>query len=351
VSTNWQEIASFLKAGNDLTPALAEEVMTQILEGQANEEEIKEFLLALKTKGESATDIALLVSQLLRYALPVSISERAVDPVGTGGDGKNTVNISTSSAIVTTAAGARVVKHGSIAASSKSGAADVLSALGVATDLTGPEVEKCVHKYGIGFMKATTFHSALRHAAPARKALGVPTVFNILGPLANPAQPKVIALGVAPIEKLPVMAKVIADRGGEGFAFRGDDGIDELTIATTSTVIQINNGEMQAHTFDPEDIGIERAPLSALVGGTPDVNATLIRDVFSGAQGPIRDAILLNSAIAIAAFKGDFHLGVTQQIANGYVLAQQAIDSGKAFDLLENWGRFTQELSPANQPK
>lgn len=351
MAINWQALDAHLKAGNDLSPDLAGEVMAEILEGRAGEEDIKSFLLALKAKGESAIDISLLAGQLLKYALPISISERAVDPVGTGGDGKNTVNISTSAAIVTTAAGARVVKHGSIAASSKSGAADVLSALGIATDLKGPEVEKCVHKLGIGFMKATTFHSALRHAAPARKSLGIPTVFNILGPLANPAQPKAIALGVAPLEKLPIMAKVIADRGGEGFAFRGDDGIDELTLATTSTVIQIHNGETKVHSFDPEEIGIERAPLSALVGGTPDVNASIIRGVFSGDQGPVRDAILLNAGIAIAAFKGDFDIGLTQQIANGYVLAKQAVDSGKAFDLLENFGRMTQELSPSNNPQ
>ena len=349
MSDFWGELTAHLSAGNDLTPDLAQSAMSQILEGQASEDSIKEFLISLKNKGESATDISLLASQLLKYCLPIQISERAVDPVGTGGDGKNTVNISTSAAIVTTAAGARVVKHGSIAASSKSGAADVLAALGIATDLTGPEVEETVRKLGIGFMKATTFHSALRHAAPARKALGVPTVFNILGPLANPAQPKVIALGVAPKEKLPIMAKVVSDRGGEGFAFRGDDGIDELTLATTSTVLQISNGEIQAHKFDPEEIGIERAPLTSLIGGVPEVNAKIIRGVFEGDQGPIRDAILLNAAIAIAAFKGDFDIGLNQQIANGLVLAQQAIDSGKALELLVNFAKLTQELSPANR--
>jgi anthranilate phosphoribosyltransferase len=197
-------------------------------------------------------------------------------------------------------------------------------------------------------MKATTFHSALRHAAPARRALGVPTVFNILGPLANPAKPQVIALGVAPKEKLPIMAKVIADRGGEGFAFRGDDGIDELTLSTTSTVIQIYNGQVQTFSFDPEDIGIPRAPLTDLVGGTPDVNARMIREIFEGKKGPIRDAIALNAAIAIAAFKADFSIGLTQQIANGYVLAQQALDSGKAAELLATWSAFTQEISPSN---
>ena len=341
----WSNLFSHLQKKDDLTPELATFVMTQILEGLASEEEIKNFLLLLKEKGESSTDIALLVEMLYKYALPINISERAVDPVGTGGDGKNTVNISTSAAIVTTAAGARVVKHGSIAASSKSGSADVLAALGIATELTGPDVEKCVYKYGIGFLKATTFHSALRHAAPARRALGVPTVFNILGPLANPAKPKVIALGVAPLPKLSVMAKVVADRGGEGFAFRGDDGIDELTLATTSTIIEIHDGATTTHSFDPQEIGIERAPLSSLVGGIPEVNAQIIRDVFKGKPGPIRDAIALNAAITIAAFKADYGIGLVQQIANGYVMAQQAIDSGKALELLDTWGAYTRELS------
>ena len=345
----WSNLFTHLQNKNDLTPELATFVMTQILEGQASEEDIKKFLLLLKEKGESSTDMTLLVEMLYKYALPINISERAVDPVGTGGDGKNTVNISTSAAIVTTAAGARVVKHGSIAASSKSGSADVLAALGIATELTGPDVEKCVHKYGIGFLKATTFHSALRHAAPARRALGVPTVFNILGPLANPAKPKIIALGVAPLPKLPVMAKVIADRGGEGFAFRGDDGIDELTLATTSTIIEIHDGITTTHTFDPQELGIERAPLSALVGGVPEVNAQIIRDVFKGKPGPIRDAIALNAAITIAAFKADYGIGLVQQIANGYVLAQQAIDSGKALELLDTWGAYTQELAATNK--
>jgi anthranilate phosphoribosyltransferase len=267
------------------------------------------------------------------------------NPVGTGGDKKNTVNISTSAAIVTTAAGARVVKHGSIAASSKSGSADVLSALGVNTELTGEGVARTVRELGIGFMKATTFHGALRHAAPARRALGVPTVFNILGPLANPVQPKAIALGVAAPEKLRPMAEVVAKRGGHGFAFRGDDGIDELTLATTSTILQIHDGQIEEFTFDPQEIGVARAPLSDLVGGEPAVNAAIISEVFAGKEGSVREAILLNAAIAIAAFKADFGLGIEQQIANGYVLARQAIDSGKAEKLLSDWAGLSQEIA------
>lgn len=342
---SWKLLHSHLEKGLDLTPELAQFVMGQILEGRAEEEAIKLFLLDLKEKGESSTDIDLLVQQLLKYALPIEISDYAVDPVGTGGDKKNTVNISTSAAIVTTAAGARVVKHGSIAASSKSGSADVLTALGVNTDLTGEGVAATVRQLGIGFMKATTFHAALRHAAPARRALGVPTVFNILGPLANPVQPKAIALGVAAPEKLRPMAEVVAKRGGHGFAFRGDDGIDELTLATTSTILQIHDGIIEEFTFDPQEIGITFAPLSDLVGGEPSVNAQIIKEVFEGKEGPVREAILLNAAIALAAFKADFGLGIEQQIANGYVLARQAIDSGKARKLLTDWAALSHELS------
>ncbi len=345
----WQALFNHLENKNDLNEELTSFVMGEILEGRADEGSIKKFLLLLKEKGESSTDISLLVSQLLKYALPIQINDYAVDPVGTGGDKKNTVNISTSSAVLTTAAGARVVKHGSIAASSKSGSADVLEALGVNTSLQGAQVAKTVELLGIGFMKATTFHSALRHAAPARRSLGVPTVFNILGPLANPAQPKAIALGVTAPEKLPIMAKVIADRGGHGFAFRGDDGIDELTTATTSTILQINDGQISKYTFDPSEIGIPRFELEQLVGGEPPVNAQIIREVFAGKSSgnyqAIREAILLNSAIAIAAFKADFNLGVNEQIANGYVLARQALDNGKALELLDKWGALTQELA------
>ena len=347
---SWPELFATLEAHNDLSPELALFVMTEILEGRADKEDIKKFLLLLNEKGYSSSDIALMIEQMFKYAEPISISERAVDPVGTGGDGRNTINISTTSAIVTTAAGARVVKHGSRAASSKSGAADVLEALGVFTSLNGAEIAQTVHKLGIGFCLATSFHPALRFAAPARKELAVPSIFNILGPLANPAKPKAIALGVAREKALPIMAKVIADRGGEGFAFRSDDGLDEVALSDTTTILQIANGEISTHKFDPLDLGIARAPISELVGGEPSYNAAIVKDVLQGKQGAPREAVLLNSAIAIAAFKGDFSLGVTQQIANGYVLAQKAIDSGAAWTLLEKWRDLTNELA-AQRPE
>ncbi len=345
MSVSWPDLFSSLDSKKDLTPELASFVMTEILEGRAEKEDIKKFLTLLNDKGYATADIALMVGKMFEYAAPITITERAVDPVGTGGDGRNTINISTTSAIVTTAAGARVVKHGSGAASSKSGAADVLDALGVVTTLTGPQIEESVRLLGIGFLRATTFHPALRHAVAARKELAVPSIFNILGPLANPAKPKAIALGVARASALPLMAKVIADRGGEGFAFRSNDGLDEIALSDFTQVLQINDGEVSAHIFDPQDLGIARAPISELVGGEPAHNAAIIKDVLQGKKGAPREAILLNSAITIAAFKADFSLGVTQQIANGYVLAEQAIDSGRAFELLEKWKNLTNELA------
>ena len=343
----WGQLHSHLQAGHDLTPELATFVMGEILEGRASDDSIKEFLVDIKTKGESAQDITLLIEQMFKYSLPISVPDRAVDIVGTGGDGYNTINISTTAAMVITGAGARVLKHGSRAASSKSGSADVLDALGINTTLVGPEVEECVRRIGIGFCLATVFHSSLRHAAPARKALGVPSVFNILGPLANPARPKVTALGVANKAALPMMAKVLMDRGGEGFAFRSEDGMDELSLSAPTTVISFGNGEMSSSLFDPRDINIEPAPVEALVGGDAAHNAAIIEEILQGAKGPHREAVLLNAAIGIAAFKGDSELGITQQIANGYVAASQAVDSGKAWQVLQDWRAVTNELVSA----
>jgi anthranilate phosphoribosyltransferase len=284
---------------------------------------------------------------MYKYSAPINISERAVDSVGTGGDGANTINISTAAAIVTNAAGARVVKHGNRAASSKSGSADLLEALGVKIDLTGKEVEQTVHKIGIGFCFAPIFHSSMKHAVAARKELGVPTVFNILGPLANPAKPVAAAVGVARAELLPLMAQVLLDQGKEGFVFRGDDGIDEVSISTMTTVIQISKGKLKQEVFNPADLGITFAPITALSGGDAKFNAQITNQIFAGKTGPMRDAITLNAAFAIAAFKGDFQLPLQTQIANGFVLANQAIDSGAAAAVLKRWIELSNEIVSA----
>jgi anthranilate phosphoribosyltransferase len=285
---------------------------------------------------------------MYKHAAPLVIPDRAVDSVGTGGDGLNTINISTSAAIVTTAAGARVIKHGNRAASSKSGSADLLEALGINIDLNGDQVAECVRRIGIGFAFAPKFHPAMRFAAPARKSLGTPTIFNILGPLANPARPKAVAIGVARKEMIELVATVVAERGSEGFVFRGLEGLDEISTDGPTEIYQVNRGRAIRELFDPSDIGIDRYPISDLVGGDAVENAAITKSVFSGKRGAAREAILLNAAAAIAAFKGDFDLGVQQQMANGYVLAKSAIDSGKALELLQRWRELSNELAKSS---
>jgi len=322
--------------------------MNQILNGQASTDEIKSFLLALRAKGETANEVQALVGSMYEHAQLINIPDRAVDIVGTGGDGAQTINISTAAAIVTTAAGARTIKHGNRAATSKSGSADLLEALGVNISLNAQAVEECVRKIGIGFAFAPVFHPAMKHAAAARKELGVPTIFNILGPLANPAKPIAVAIGVARAELLPVVAQVLAARGCEGLIFRGDDGLDEISLATTTTVYIINKGEIRKEIFDPRDIGLEIYAIEDLKGGSAVENAEITKQVFAGRLGAYREAILLNAAAAIAAFKADLHLGIDQQLANGYVYARQAIDSGSATQLLERWGDLSNELAKAS---
>jgi len=318
--------------------------MREILEGRVETQRIKEFLVALKTKGETSEEVGALVAQMYEHCAPINILERAVDTVGTGGDGAHTINISTTAAIIAAAAGAKVIKHGNRAASSKSGAGDLLEALGVAITLDGKAVEKTFSQLGIGFCFAPVFHPAMRFAGPARKELAIPTVFNILGPLANPARPKAAAIGVADDRMHLVMAQVLGDRGVDGFVFRGDDGLDEITLATTTSVLTIGNGEIGSDLLDPLDFSIDRAPISALVGGDANENARITSAIFAGEHGAPRDAVLLNAAAAIAAFDGELHLNLHERISKSIVKATQAVDSGAASTLLINWAKLSQEL-------
>ena len=318
--------------------------METILQGGAEVGDIKSFLLALKAKGETAEEVGALVNQMFTHSAPISIEERAVDTVGTGGDGAHTINISTTAAIIAASAGARVVKHGNRAASSKSGSGDLLEALDVAISLDGKAVEKCVAELGIGFCFAPIFHPAMRFAAPARKELGIPTVFNILGPLANPARPKAAAIGVADDRMHLVMAEVLAHRGVDGFVFRGDDGLDEITLSSTTSILSIGNGEISSDLVDPLDFGISRAPVTDLVGGDAAENARITRSIFAGERGAPRDAVLLNAAAAIAAFDGEQLLSVHERIQSGLTKAAAALDSGATSMLLEKWVTLTQSL-------
>lgn len=344
MTPSWAENLQVLENGQDLSTEQSHWAMREILENRADTEQIKSFLLALKAKGETAHEVSALVDEMYRHSAPISIKERAVDTVGTGGDVAHTINISTTSAIIAAAAGARVVKHGNRAATSLSGAADLLEALGVAINLDGPKVERSVRELGIGFCFAPMFHPAMRFAGPARKELGVPTVFNILGPLANPARPAAAAVGVAIDRMLPVMAEVLETRGVDGFVFRGDDGLDEITLTTSTTLITMGAGKMEKSTIDPKDFGIAHSPLSAIKGGDAQENARITTAIFAGERGAYRDAVVLNAAAAIAAFRGEQERTPIERLTDGVGAAILAIDSGAATQLLARWVELTQKL-------
>ena len=343
-TSQWDLAFSLLDGGLDLEPELVQWCMNEILTGNADAELIKRFLLALKAKGETSDEVGALVAQMYQHCAPISITERAVDTVGTGGDGAHTINISTTSAIIAAAAGAKVVKHGNRAASSKSGSADLLENLGINISLDGKGVQATFEQLGIGFCFAPVFHPAMRFAGPARKELAVPTVFNILGPLANPAQPKAAAIGVANDRMHLVMAQVLHDKGVDGFVFRGDDGLDEITLATTTSVLTIGKGEISSDLLDPLDFEIERSPISALAGGDSAENARITSAIFAGERGAPRDAVVLNAAAAIAAYDGKFELNLHDRIALGVERAVAAIDSGAASRLVNDWAALSQKL-------
>jgi anthranilate phosphoribosyltransferase len=345
MSTSWKDAITALDSGLNLSSNEAQWFMREILEGRAENSDLAQFLIALKDKGETSEEVGAFVSEMFNHSAPISISKRAVDTVGTGGDGAHTINISTTAAIVAAAAGARVVKHGNRASSSKSGAADLLEALGVNISLDGTGVEKTVNYLGIGFCFAQKFHPAMKNAAAVRKELGVPTIFNILGPLANPAKPQAAAIGVANERMHLVMAQVLGDRGVDGFVFRGDDGLDEITLATTTSVLSIGNGEITSDRIEPSEFGLSTAPISALVGGDAQENARITRSIFNGEHGAPRDAVLLNAAAAIAAYEGDANSGIHQRLQLALERATNAVDSGKATQLLNEWATLTQNLA------
>jgi len=344
-SLDWAGVITKLENGLDLQPAEAQSVMREVLEDRADKENLKNFLIALKNKGETPEEVGALVAQMYQFCAPITINERAVDTVGTGGDGAHTINISTTAAIIAAAAGSRVVKHGNRAASSKSGAGDLLEALGVAIDLDGAKVAQTVSELGIGFCFAPIFHPAMRFAAPARKELATATVFNILGPLANPAKPKAAAIGVANDRMHLVMAQVLAERGVEGFVFRGDDGLDEITLATTTSVLTIGSGEISSDRIDAKDFSLANAPISALVGGDAQENARITKAIFAGERGAPRDAVLLNAAAAIAAFDGEFELSLHERLGKSLKKATESIDAGKANSLLDQWVLLSNKLA------
>jgi anthranilate phosphoribosyltransferase len=294
-------------------------------------------------KGESVGEMTGMVRAMYDAAVTVDVGVPVVDVVGTGGDGAGTFNISTTAALVAAGAGARVAKHGNRAASSRSGSADVLEALGVPIELDPEDAARSVRETGFGFFFAPRCHPAMRHAVPVRRSLGIPTVFNVLGPLANPANAHRQAVGVADARMAERMIEVLRDLGSEyAFVFYGEDGLDELTTCGTSFIYRLRDGVVTHAEFTPEDFGVARAERDDLVGGDADRNAEIVRSVVAGEPGPARDVVLVNAAPAIVAF------GLAEGFADALELAADAVDSGAAASVLDAAIAFGERREPAS---
>ncbi|MFH8367327.1 anthranilate phosphoribosyltransferase [Streptomyces sp. NPDC018031] len=336
VSYDWPGVLGTLMARKDLTADATAWAMDKIMRGEATDAQIAGFAIALRAKGESVAEVSGMVRTMYEHANLIEVPGPAVDIVGTGGDQARTVNISTMSALVVAGTGVKVVKHGNRASSSASGSSDVLEKLGVNLDLTPARVVEVAEEAGITFCFAVKFHPALRHVATARRELGVPTPFNFLGPLTNPARVTAQATGVADARMAPIVAGVLAERGASALVFRGDDGLDELTVTAASQVWVVRDGEVRPERFDPRDVGLDLVPVEALRGADASYNADVARRLLAGETGPVRDAVLLNSAAALVAL--DPGTGpLADRIAAGMRRAAEAIDSGAARQALERW--------------
>jgi len=332
-----QEFLAALLERRDLTRAEARQAMAEIMSGEATQAQIAGFLVALRAKGETADEIAGCAEAMREHVLPVHPRrDDLVDTAGTGGDGKHTLNISTAAALVAAAAGAAVAKHGNRAASSQTGSADVLEALGFQLDLAPERIAQSIDELGFGFMFAQAHHPAMKHAAPVRRELGTRTVFNVLGPLTNPARARAQVVGVYAASLVRPIAEALAQLGARrAFVVHGADGIDELSPTGPNEVCEVVDGGVRHRTVDPEDLGIERCALDELAGGSPAENAELIRRVFEGERSGRRDAILLNAAGAIAAG------GHAEDLREGLELARAAVDSGAAKARLDELAEFS----------
>src|SRR5262245_11908480 len=325
--------------GDDLSREEAREVMTSIMSGEATPAQIAGFLIALRAKGETADEIAGCAEAMREHALPVRPQrDDLVDTAGTGGDGARTINISTAAALVAAAAGAGVAKHGNRAVSSACGSADVLEALGFALDLPPERVARSIDELGFGFLFAPTHHPAMRHAAPVRRELAARTVFNVLGPLTNPAGARAQVVGVYAPELVRTIADVLAQLGSRrAFVVHGAGGVDELSPVGPNLVCEVADGRGRRREIDPLDFGVPRCKPGELAGGSPEENAAVIRAIFGGEKGGKREAVLLNAGGAIAAG------GHADDLAEGYAIATKALDSGAAAERLDALVAFSQE--------
>jgi len=343
---SWPEILSGILDRRDLTVAESTWAMRKVMAGEVTPAQLAAFLVALRAKGETVDEIVGFRDAILEAALPLAVPAEVLDVVGTGGDRFGTVNISTMSAIVAAAAGIPVVKHGNRAASSASGSSDVLGALGIDLTLSPERVAEVLAEVGITFAFASAFHPGFRHAGPTRADLGIPTVFNFLGPLCNPARAEANAVGVASLDRVPLITGVFQTRGATALVFRGDDGLDELTTTGHSRLWEVSRGDVHEHDLDPRDLGIPLADIGDLLGGDPRHNAQIVRRVLSGESGPVRDIVLLNSAAGIVAYElfrnaAQVQRPIVERLAEGVARAAATIDSGAAAAKLDAWATAT----------
>ncbi|MEU4789997.1 anthranilate phosphoribosyltransferase [Micromonospora tulbaghiae] len=336
----WPLLLNALLRGEELSTADTAWAMGEIMAGSATPAQIAGFAVALRTKGETPAELGGLVEAMLTRAVPVHLPEdvraTALDVVGTGGDLAHTVNISTMAALVVAGAGVRVVKHGNRAASSSCGTADVLEQLGVPLDLAPEQVARCVTEAGIGFCFAARFHPGMRHTGPVRREIGVPTAFNFLGPLTNPARPRAGAVGCFDRRMAPVMAAVFAARGDSAIVVRGEDGLDEFSTGAPTRVWVAQQGTVTEAVLDATELGVPRATLADLRGGDAVYNADVVRRLLAGETGPVRDAVLVNAAVALAT-QGPLDGDLYEVLRANLDRAAEAVDSGGAAAALERW--------------
>jgi len=335
-----REAIGTLVSGQSLTMKEAASVMEEIMQGEVTPAQFGAFVTALRLKGETVDEIAGLASIMRAKAIRVSVTEPVIDVVGTGGDSFNTFNISTAAALVVAGAGLKVAKHGNRAMSSQCGSADVLEALGVRIDLNAEQVQRCLDEVGIGFMFAPVFHPAMKYASAPRREIGIRTVFNILGPLTNPAGAQSQVVGVADGILAEKLALVLQRLGCQrALVIHGEDGLDEITISGKTRVCEIKDGNINSYSISPEDFGLSRASLDSLEGGTVEDNVGTLRKVLAGASGHQRDVVLMNAAAALLA--GD----KVETLKEGAALAGEVIDSGEALAKLEKLVEFSQSLT------
>ncbi|MCU1527543.1 MAG: anthranilate phosphoribosyltransferase [Frondihabitans sp.] len=342
LDVSWPQIITSLLDGDDLSIAEATWAMEQVMQGEATPSQLSAFLIALRAKGETVDEIVGFRDAILANAVPLPVDSMAVDIVGTGGDRFGTVNVSTMASIVVAAAGVPVIKHGNRAASSASGASDVLTALGIDLTRDPARVAEVLDEVGITFAYAAAFHPGFRHAGPTRKEIGVPTVFNFLGPLTNPARPEASAVGVANLDKVGLIVGVFQTRGATALVFRGDDGLDELTTTGHSHIWEVSGGSVTEHDLDPLELGIPRATIDDLIGGDAEHNAAVARRALGGERGPVRDIVLLNAAAGLVSFRlaqdpAQRDRAIVTRFREQLAVAAATIDEGKAIDKLDRW--------------